>query len=115
MQKDGREMLEPDFGAIEAHGPTPTEIDVVFLDDNPFAGAYQMWSATELLCTGDGVTARRVFKLAANDAEKALAEQIREQSKGREKYFPDHRRVRYERLQLPRRSGEGEPGIPEPL
>jgi hypothetical protein len=88
MQKDGREMLEPDFAAIEAHGPTPSEIDVVFLDDNPFTGAYQMWSATELLCTGDGVTARRVFKLAANDAEKALAEQIREQSKGREKYFP---------------------------
>ncbi len=28
--QDGIEVFEPDFEAIEAHGPTPTEIDIVF-------------------------------------------------------------------------------------
>jgi hypothetical protein len=60
LQDDGTEVFEPDFEAIEAHGPSPTEIDIVFLDDNPFDGAYQMWSTTELRCKGDGVIARRV-------------------------------------------------------
>lgn len=70
---DGREQFVPDFGAIEAHGPTPTEIDIILLDDNPFAGAaYQMWSSSELLCKGDGMNAMRVIKLAT-DAELDLA------------------------------------------
>lgn len=63
LQADGTEVLEPDFDAIEAHGPVPREIDVVFLDDNPFEGAFQMWSASQLLCKGDGMIAERVVEL----------------------------------------------------
>ena len=44
----GTEIFEPDFEAIEASGVMPTEIDVVFMDNDPFQGAYQMWSQTEL-------------------------------------------------------------------
>ncbi len=64
------ERYLPDFDAIEAYGPTPTEIDVVFMDDSPFTGAYQMWSSSELRCKGDGITANRLVTLATAD-EKA--------------------------------------------
>jgi hypothetical protein len=70
---DGAEVFVPDFEAIEAHGPTPTEIDVVMLDDEPFDGAFQMWSSSELRCKGDGVHAMRVVKLATTDEQRALA------------------------------------------
>lgn len=85
LQEDGTEIFQPDFEAIEAHGPAPTEIDIVFLDDNPFDGAYQMWSTSELRCKGDGIVARRVLDMAANDEEKALAKLAKEAG---EKYFP---------------------------
>jgi hypothetical protein len=82
---DEGEVFEPDFEAIEAHGPTPTEIDIVFLEDNPFSGAYQMWSASELKCKGDGINAMRVLSMAANDEERKLAEDAK---KSGERYFP---------------------------
>ncbi|MCE5309659.1 MAG: hypothetical protein LLG20_18650 [Acidobacteriales bacterium] len=56
--------FEPDFDAIAAHGQMPTELDIVFLDDNPLDGAYQMWSKSELRCKGDGINAERVLTLA---------------------------------------------------
>ena len=83
--EDGVEVFEPDFQAIEAHGPNPTEIDIVFLDDNPFSGAYQMWSASELRCKGDGINALRVLSMASTDEEKELA---KESQRAGEKYFP---------------------------
>jgi hypothetical protein len=83
--EDGTEVFEPDFEAIEAHGPAPTEIDIVFLDDNPFSGAYQMWSTSELRCKGDGVNAQRVFSMAATDEEKRLVQEAKNAGK---KYFP---------------------------
>ena len=85
VAEDGGEVFEPDFEAMEAHGPTPTEIDVVFLDDDPFAGAYQMWSTSELKCKGDGRTAMRILSMAANDEEKRLAQLAEEAGS---KYFP---------------------------
>lgn len=84
-QQDGSEVFEPDWDAIEAHGPTPREIDIVFLDDSPFDGAYQMWSTSQLQCRGDGMVAQRVLELAANDQEKELARQAKENG---ERYFP---------------------------
>lgn len=57
------EVFEPDFAAIEAHGETPRELDVVIMSDNPYHGEYQMWSATELKCHGDGVNALRVVTM----------------------------------------------------
>jgi len=69
--------FEPDFDAIEAHGPMPSEIDIVFMADDPFAGEYQMWSASELKCHGNGIDAMRVLGLAATDEEKALAAEMK--------------------------------------
>jgi hypothetical protein len=82
--EDGREQFVPDFDAIEAHGPMPTEIDIVLLEDSPFAGAYQMWSASELRCKGDGVNAMRLVAMATA-AEKEAAT---EATAAGEKYFP---------------------------
>jgi hypothetical protein len=75
--ENGEEFV-PDFDAIEAHGAVPTEIDVVFLDDNPFFGQYQMWSASELRCRGDGINAMRIASMAPKGAEIPKGE----------KYFP---------------------------
>lgn len=90
MSDDGVEVYVPDFDAIEAHsfrerpGP-PTEIDIMFLDDAPFSGSYQMWSASELKCSGDGENALRVLSMATTPEEKALASEA--QAHGN-KHFP---------------------------
>jgi hypothetical protein len=55
----GAEIYEPDFDAIESHGPTPTRIPILFIDANPLRFNYQLWAATELRCKGDGVNASR--------------------------------------------------------
>lgn len=81
---DGKEQFLPDFDAIESHGPMPTEIDIVTLDDEPFSGMYQMWSATELKCKGDGVNALRVLSMATAE-QKPMAEEC---ARAGEKYFP---------------------------
>lgn len=57
------ESFEPDFAAIEAHGDTPREVEVVFMSEDPFGGNYQAWSASELKCFGDGITASRVIQM----------------------------------------------------
>lgn len=78
----------PAWEAIEAHGPTPTQIPIVFTSDHPHAGpgtGYRMYSATELKCKGDGVNALRVLSLAETDEEKVLAKQAKESG---DKYFP---------------------------
>lgn len=80
MGEDGVEIYVPDFNAIEAHsfadkdkpGP-PTEIDIVFLDDEPYSGGFKMWAASELKCSGDGENALRVLSLASTPEEKELA------------------------------------------
>lgn len=77
--------FEPDFEAIEQHGPIPTEIDIVFVKDDSFDASYQMWTSTELKCEGDGITASRINTLASTKEEKALAQLS--QGNG-EKYFP---------------------------
>ena len=73
LGEDGIETFLPDFAAIEAHGACPTEIDVVFFDDNPFNGAYQFWSTSELKCKGDGINAMRVLTMAPPEVQKQLA------------------------------------------
>ncbi len=82
---NGKEQYVPDFDAIEAHGPTPTVIDIVLLDDSPFSGAYQMWSSSELRCKGDGVNAMRVVTLAETPEEKESAKLSQANS---EKFYP---------------------------
>jgi len=65
--------FEPDWDAIEAHGPIPTEISIVFTSDDPLDAGYQYWTATERQCMGDGLNADRILSLAATDAEQKLA------------------------------------------
>lgn len=77
--------FEADFDAIAAHGSMPSELDIVFLDDDPFNGAYQMWSKSQLECSGDGINARMIPARARSAEEKALGETAK--STG-EKYFP---------------------------
>ena len=83
-KQNGDGTYEPDWDAIEAHGHCPTEIEIVFVDNAPFQAQYQMWSASELLCTGDGINAERnAAKLPAGH-EKAAAAAL----KAHQKMFP---------------------------
>jgi hypothetical protein len=74
-----------DFDVIEQHGPTPNEIDIVFLDNNPLDSAFQMFTAAELKCEGNGLDARRRLSMAATPQEKELAKQA--EANG-ERFFP---------------------------
>ncbi len=78
-------LYVPDFDAIEAHGPEPGEIDIVFFDPEPFSGQYAMWSASELKCKGDGCNAERVITMAEGPEQSALAKQAKDEGK---KFFP---------------------------
>lgn len=82
MRADG--VMEPDFAAIEAHGPMPTELDIVFLSDTPLEASYAMWGAAELRCKGDGINAMRSVNFAQG-GEKAVVDELRQSG---EKFFP---------------------------
>ena len=81
----GDGLFAPDWEAIEAHGPFPTEIDIVFVTDDPLHAHYQMWTAAELKCEGDGISARRVLSMARTPGEDQAAKDAAERG---EKYFP---------------------------
>lgn len=76
------EVFEPDFDAIEAHGDTPKELDIVIMGDNCFHGEYQMWGAAELKCHGDGLNALRVISMGS--AKEAGWQEAKDKG---EKYF----------------------------
>jgi hypothetical protein len=80
-------QLEPDFDAIAAHGPVPSEIDIVFSDNQPLQASYEMWSAGGLQCQGDGIDAERILSLAQTDEEKKLAAVAKD---ARQRFFPVH-------------------------
>lgn len=80
MRGDG--SYEPDWDTIEAHGHCPTEIEIVFTDDRPFTAQYQMWTAADLKCTGDGINALRVVTMPSGYEAAAAAA-----AKGHEKRF----------------------------
>lgn len=77
--------FEPDWGIIEDHGPVPTEIDIIFVRDDPFAASYQLWTATEKKCDGDGLNALRILSMAQGKEEEALAKQA---GRNGEKWYP---------------------------
>lgn len=62
-----------DFAAIQANGPKPTEIPIVFIDNEPLKQKFEMWTAAELKCHGDGRDAQRRCSMAQTDEEKSLA------------------------------------------
>ncbi len=77
---DGAQIYVPDFEAIEAHSfanpkkpGVPTEIDIIFFDNEPLEAAYQNWAASELRCHGDGENALRSISMAKTPEEQALA------------------------------------------
>lgn len=74
-----------DFDAIEENGPTPTEVSIVFLTDDPFDSRFAWYTAAELKCEGNGLNARRRLALAQGQHEEKLA--IDAEAKG-EKFFP---------------------------
>ena len=79
----GAEAYEPDFDAIEAHGATPTRIPIIFTSGDVLRMNYQMWSATELRCKGDGVNAMRSV-LIGTDKDSGWKEAMA----AGERYFP---------------------------
>lgn len=64
----------PDFDAIEIHGPLPTEVPIVFLDNDPLRQQMEWWTAAELKCSGDGRNALRRCTSAQSPDEKRLAD-----------------------------------------
>lgn len=78
-------VFEPDFEIIAQHGSIPTEIDIVFLRDDPFDCSYQWWTAAEKKCEGDGKNAERILALANGFAEGVL---VTEAKKKGSKTFP---------------------------
>lgn len=81
----GDGTFDPDFEAIEAHGPFPREVDIMFTEDRPLQAEYQMWTASELKCHGDGINALRVLSMANNKEEVELAKQAAAEGS---KFFP---------------------------
>ena len=82
MGDKGEEIYVPDFQATEIYSfanpnkpGAPTEIDVIFLDDEPFNGSFAMWSSSELRCSGDGINAQRSVLMYAD--EKKVPEDLR--------------------------------------
>lgn len=74
-----------DFNLIEMHGPMPTEIDIVCLNEDPQEYSFQWFTAAELKCEGNGHDARRRNDLAKTPEELKLAKQAAEKG---EKFFP---------------------------
>ena len=113
---------DPDFDTIEAHGPLPTEIDIIFTDDEPFSSAYQMWGATELKCSGNGLCAERIvamgdgkYRAAAEAARKAgsrhfVLEECAMRGcsfvRGDKPACKPHGRLRFQLIASPRLGGE---------
>lgn len=88
VQDDGEVLFEPEFDAIEAYGPTPNAIGILFLDNEPFDAAYQMWTSSELKCKGDGVTAMRVVSMGKASSIPEHQKAAAAAEAAGEKYFP---------------------------
>ena len=80
---DNREVYEPDWDAIERHGPTPTDIVIVFMNAEPWSGNFAYWTKTELKCHGDGVNAERLISMGDPKDQR-----VAEAKKLGKKFFP---------------------------
>ncbi|MBV9083644.1 MAG: hypothetical protein JOZ62_13270 [Acidobacteriaceae bacterium] len=85
LRTDSQGKFVHDFDTIELHGPVPTEIDIVFLNEQAFDASFQAWSTSKLLCEGNGIDARRNVEWAQSPDERSLAEQARKQN---QRFFP---------------------------
>lgn len=67
-------QLHPDFQAIAAHGKLPTQVPIMFTDENPIADAsYKWWGGGKLKCYGDGKVGMRLIEIASA-AQKQVAD-----------------------------------------
>jgi hypothetical protein len=73
-----------DFDAIEQHGPVPSEIDIVFLANDPFDYRFAYYTKAEMKCEGNGRDARRRITFAQTAYEEQLAMAAQEQG---ERFF----------------------------
>ncbi len=66
----------PDWDAIKQHGPLPTAIPVIMVEDDPLSAEYQLWSSSELRCHGNGREAQRLVTMdpEQREAKRAKAE-----------------------------------------
>ena len=85
LRTDAQGKFVHDFDTIELHGPTPTETDIVFLNENAFDASFQAWSTSKLLCEGNGIDARRNVEWPQAPDERTLSEQARKQN---QRFFP---------------------------
>lgn len=85
LRTDSQGKFVHDFDTIELHGPVPSEIDIVFLNEQAFDASFQAWSTSKLLCEGNGIDARRNVEWPQSPDERALAEQARKQN---QRFFP---------------------------
>jgi len=75
----------PDWDAIEIHGPMPTEVGIVFLDNDPLRQQMEWWTAAECKCSGDGRSAIRRLSEAKGKLEQSLASEAKARG---EQFFP---------------------------
>lgn len=77
--------LFPDWHAIGLHGSKPTEVPIVFGEQEPLHQRMEWWTAAELKCEGDGKNARRRCSAARGPEQQAAAKA----ASGRgEQWFP---------------------------
>lgn len=72
LAADGGQLA--DFGAIEALGPVPTQVELALFgrqEEDVCVAQYEMWSKTELRCKGDGRDCDRLVTLAVGDQQAA--------------------------------------------
>lgn len=72
----------PDWETIARHRAFPRAIDIVFITDSPLEQSMQWWTASRLLCEGNGKDARRRvdhgLRENASPQEKQAAQQARD-------------------------------------
>lgn len=75
----------PDWEAINKHGPLPTSIDIVFIEEGPLDREFQYWNSAELICHGDGKDAERLvsFGPGLQNQYAKIAKQAGEEGKRR--------------------------------
>lgn len=77
--------LFPDWHAIELHGSKPTEVPVVFGEQDPLSQKMEWWSAAELKCGGNGRDAARRCSAAKGPEQQVAAKAAMERG---EQWFP---------------------------
>jgi Recombination directionality factor-like len=82
-RKGADENYEVDWQTTAAHGPSPTQLNIFLTSQEPFQFGMEMWGASELRCSGDGMDAQRLVTIS-----KGYEEIAAKYEKAGERYFP---------------------------